>query len=206
VTVALILLSLAALCLGVFGWLWLAMGFRRGGWRGGLGMAALQLSGLCLLWGLLHGAPMVGLYKAVLPVLAVPDLVQLAGFRGFLAEVMWPALPWAAGVLALALAWRDTRPWAPGLAAAALMVGALVLGEGVSQRFMCAGAAEAGLIGLQRIPFAESLSRNGPAGYHALARDSGGRAWGWSYRAMAWYALPVAGPSAFGLAPFDCPN
>lgn len=204
---ALLILSLLALCLGIFGWLWLAGGALRGGWRGGLGIAALQASSLCLIWGFVKGAPLVGLYTALFPPLALFDVVSLADHGTFLAKVLAKAAPWGAGVLALGLLWRPIRPWAPGLGLAALILAGAPLGETVSLRLMCETAAARGLQDLRRASLSDSLagrvaeSQRQP---HALARAADGQTWGWSYREMDWEAWPEAPYPDAALRPADC--
>lgn len=198
------LAGLVALCLALFGWLWLVAGFRRGGWRGGLGIAALQLSALGLIWGLMRGMPQVAVFNAAFPPLMLVDLWHLAEFGDFLAAILIRAAPFGAVVLLGALAWRRLRPWAPGLGLAALMIAALVLGDEVSRQAMCRTAAERGLDGLRRDSLADSLARRPEFGPHGLAW-SAGRAWGWSYRRMDWQELPIEGPSPGTTRAFDCP-
>lgn len=190
-SVALILLSLAALCLGIFGWLWLCAGFRRGGWRGALGIAALQLSGLCLVYGILRGQPMAGLYTATFPPLAVAELVSLAQFPGLLGELAWKVAPYAVVVLVGCLALRFLRVWAAGLAVLAAMIAVVGLGDQVSREAMCEAAARHGLTSFQRSGFAWSLSagQETAGGVHGFANVAGRRL-GWSYRAMDWFELP----------------
>lgn len=204
---ALLLLSLLALCLGIFGWLWLAGGALRGGWRGGLGIAALQASALCLVWGFVKSAPLVGLYTALFPPLALFDLAGLADHGAFLERVLTRAAPWGAGVLLLALVWRPIRPWAPGLGLGALMAAGTILGETVSLRMMCETAAARGLADLRRASLSESLARRAdesPRLPHATARAADGQLWGWSYRDMDWEVWPDAAIADAALAPADC--
>ena len=190
-TVALILLSLAALCLGTFGWLWLCAGFRRGGLRGALGVAALQVSGLCLVYGILRGQPMAGLYTATFPPLAVVELVSLAQFPQLLADLAGKVAPYAAAVLVGCLALRPLRVWAPGLGVLAAMIAVVVLGDQVSRDAMCQAAARHGLTSFQRSGFAWSLSAGQEtAGTVHGFGEVGGRRLGWSYRAMDWFELP----------------
>lgn len=191
-TVALILLSLAALCFGIFGWLWLCAGFRRGGVRGGLGLAALQVSGLCLAYGVLRGQPMAGLFMASFPPLAAVVPVELAPFSRLISVLGWQVAPWAAAVLLVALALRPLRVWAPGLTLLAALVGGALLGEQVSETAMCQAAARRGVDRFQRDGFAASLTkgREPPVTVHGFA-ETGGTRLGWSYRLMDWYELPA---------------
>lgn len=196
---------LVALCLALFGWLWLVAGFRQGGWRGGMGMAALQLSALGLIWGLMRGTPQVAVFNAAFPPLMLVDLWRLSEFRDFLAALLARAAPIGLLVLLAALALRRLRPWAPGLGLGALMIAALVLGDEVSRRAMCQAAAERGLENLRRDTLADSLARVPQLGPHGLAQG-GGLAWGWSYRQMDWQALPIEGPAPGTTLAFDCPE
>ena len=190
-SVALILLSLAALCAATFGWLWLCAGFRQDGLRGALGLAALQVSGLCLVYGLLRGQPLVGIYTAVLPPLALAELVTLARFESLLASLAWAAAPFAAAVLLAGLALRRTRVWAPGLAGVTGLIAVMLLGDQIGQKAMCEAAAKHGIDGFQRNGFVWSLTiEPGSRGVvHGLA-DVDDRRLGWSYRQMDWYDLP----------------
>lgn len=179
----------------------------RPGWRGGGGKAALQVSALALIWGVMQGSPILGVFRALLPPLLLPDIVHLAGFGGFLASVLGKAWPWALGALALALAWRPLRAWAPGLALSVLMLAGLVLGEEASRLAMCDAARAQGLAGVERAGLSESLARMTDAdlrGLHGLARAPDGGLWGWSYRQMTWVALPAELSVTGALAPADC--
>lgn len=205
--IGLILLSLVALCLGVFGWLWLAGGALRDGWRGLAGAVALQISGLCLLWGLLAGQPLKGLYQAMFPPLAVVDLASLSGMRGFLALLLWQAAPYGLAALALALAWKPLRRWAPGIALSALMVAGLVLGEGSSRGLLCDSAAARGLRDVRAAGLSQSLALRGETilrPLHGLAMATDGARWGWSYGLMDWFPLPETLTFTGGLEALDC--
>ena len=191
-SVALILFSLTALCLGTFGWLWLSAGLRHTGWRGVAGRLAVQVSGLCLLWGVLRGQPTYGLFMAMFPPVSVVPLVQLVPFGDFASRLMWAVAPVAGGVLTLCLVIPGLRIWALGLTVLAAMATGLVVGEGASQVAMCETAAQRGLGSFQRNGLMWSLA-NAPSEYqfglHALATD-GDRTLGWSYQAMDWYVVP----------------
>lgn len=206
-TVGLILLSLAALCLGIFGWLWLCAGFRRGGLRGAFGTAALQVSGLCLVYGILRGQPMAGLFTAAFPPLAVAELVALSQFPRLLGELAWQVAPYAAVVLVACLALRSMRVWAPGLAVLAAMIAAVVLGEQVSRDAMCQAATRHGLTSFQRNGFAWGLSagQEMAGAVHGFG-DVGGRRLGWSYRGMDWYEVPRDSVIVAPETPVDCPG
>ena len=190
-SMALILLSLAALCLAVFGWLWLCAGFRRTGARGALGVAAVQVSGLCLAYGVLRGQPLVGVYTASFPPLALIELASLAQFPGLLADLARLVVPWAAVVAVIGLVLRPLRVWAPGLTVLAAMIGVAVSGDRVSQSAMCQAAASRGIDQFQRNSFTWSLteSQGSQGALHGFAEADGQRL-GWSYRSMDWYALP----------------
>ena len=196
-SIGLILLSLAVLFLGMSGWLWLCAGFRRGGLRGALGLAAVQVSGLCLACGILRGQPLAGLYTAAFPPLAAVQLVALAQPPGLLAALLWRGLPYAAAVLVAGLAVRRLRVWTPLLAGLALMIAAALSGDQVSKEAMCRAAAARGIHQFQRNSFASSLTA-GPGtqgAVHALA-TAGERRLRWSYRLMDWYPLPDGVPVA----------
>ena len=190
-SVVLILLSLVALFAGIFGWLWLCAGVRGSGWRRVLGIAALQVSGLCLAYGVLRGQPMAGVFRALFPPLALADVAGLVEYPQLLAALVWPVAPWAVAVLVVALALRPLRLWAPGLALLAALVGGVVLGDQVSVKAMCLAAVGRGFEQVQRTGFAESLARGRevPGALHGFA-EVGGQRLGWSYRRMDWYVVP----------------
>ena len=192
----LILLSLAALCLGIFGWLWVCAGFRRGGWRGAAGIAALQVSGLSLAYGVMRGQPLTGLYMAMFPPLALAQGMAVTQFPALLTLLVRAVALWAAAaaVLVLALAIRPLRVWAPGLALASALVGGVVLGDRIVEDAMCQAAARRGINAFNRMGFAESLTRDWerPLTPHAMA-ETGAMRLGWSYRMMDWYELPAGG-------------
>lgn len=203
----LILATLVALCLGIAGWLWLAGGALRGGWRGALGIAALQASGLCLIWGMVKGAPLVGLYTALFPPLALFDLARLSDLGAFLAPVLGVIWPWGLGALAAALLWRPLRPWAPGLGLAGLMLAGAALSEGVSVRLMCEAARTRGLSELRRVTVLESLSfaaRGEARPVHGLAKGPDGAIWAWSYGSADWFPLPPEVNLTGAPQPFTC--
>jgi hypothetical protein len=191
-SVALILLSLAALCLGSFGWLWLCAGLRREGARGVAGRLAVQVSGLCLIYGLMRGQPMNGLFIAMFPPLAVIPVVQLVQFGEFAGQVLRSAAPYAGAVLVIFLAVRRLRVWAVGAAGVALLLAGVILGDGISRAAMCEAAAAQGFASFQRNGLMWSLA-NAPREFqfdlHAKA-EAGGQVLGWSYSAMGWYAVP----------------
>jgi hypothetical protein len=191
VTVILILLSLAALCLGIFGWLWLCAGFRRGGLRGALGIAAVQISGLCLAYGVLRGMPMLGLFTAMFPPLALPHVLVLGEFPALIALVLGKVVILAGTVLGLALMLRPLRVWAPGLALLAALIGGAVMGDAGVERAMCEVGAKRGFTAFSRMGFADSMTADpaSPATAHGEAEAQGQR-FGWSYRLMDWYVLP----------------
>ena len=95
------LVGLALICLGIFGWLWLCARFRRGGWRGLVGTLALQASAICLVYGLLRGQPLMGLFTAMFPPLAVVEVVRAARYLPFLRDLVWGVAPYACVVLVL---------------------------------------------------------------------------------------------------------
>jgi hypothetical protein len=206
-SVALILLSLAALFLGTFGWLWLCAGLRRDGWRGVVGRLAVQVSGLGLIYGFMRGQPMDGLFLAMFPPLGVIPLVQLVEFRAFASQVLWAAVPYAGAVLVVFLAVRQLRVWAIGAAGVALLVAGVILGDGISRAAMCEAAAARGLASFQRNGLMWSLA-NAPQEFqfdlHARV-EAGGQVLGWSYSTMDWYVVPDAAVQNVGSGPtVDC--
>jgi hypothetical protein len=206
-SVALILLSLAALCLGTFGWLWLCAGLRREGWRGLVGRLAVQVSALCLIYGLMRGQPMSGLFIAMFPPLAVIPVVQLMPFGVFAGQVLAAAAPYAGAVLVVFLAVGRLRVWAPGAAGVALLLAGAILGDGISKAAMCDAAAAEGFASFQRNGLMWSLA-NAPQEFqfdlHARA-EAGGQVLGWSYSEMGWYVVPAGAAQNVGSgAMTDC--
>lgn len=206
-SVALILLSLAALCLATFGWLWLCAGLRRDGWRGVVGRLAVQVSGLCLAYGLLRGQPTTALFTAMFPPLAVIPVVQLVPFGAFAAQVLVAAAPYAGAVLVVFLAVRQLRVWAIGAAGVALLVAGVILGDGISRVAMCEAAAAQGFASFQRNGLMWSLA-NAPQEFqfdlHAKA-EKDGQVLGWSYAGMGWYMVPDrAAPNVQSGTGFTC--
>lgn len=191
-TIVLILGSLALLCLGIFAWLWLCAGFRRGGWRGVAGIGALQISGLFLVYGILRGQPMAGLFMASFPPVGLVFVQEIWHFPALLRVLAGVVALWAAAVLLLSLAVRVVRVWAPGLALLTALVGAVVLGDHAIETAMCRAASERGIAAFTRMHFADSLTmgREHFIGPHALA-NVGMVRMGWSYRQMDWYVLPA---------------
>ena len=191
-SVALILLSLAALFLGICGWLWLCAGLRRDGWRGVAGRLAVQVSGLLLAYGLLRGQPTNGLFMAMFPPLGVISVVQLLPFEQFAGQVLRAAAPYAGAVLVIFLAVGRLRVWAIGAAGVVLLGAGVILGDGISRAAMCDAAAARGVASFQRNGLMWSLA-NAPQdfqfGLHAMAL-SGGQVLGWSYAEMGWYVVP----------------
>lgn len=183
---------MALICLGIFGWLWLCAGFRYGGWRGVVGTIALQISAVCLVFGLLRGQPLVGLFTAMFPPLAVAELAQTRPFLPFLRLLAWGVFPYAGVVLVLCLAYRPLRAWSLGIAAGVGLAAALFVGEHISQTAMCAAAAKRGFEQFDRSSFASSVAdapQRSQFEVHAKAEVSG-QTLGWSYRAMDWYVIP----------------
>jgi hypothetical protein len=191
-TTGLILLLLAALLLGISGWLWLCAGFRRGGWRGGLGVVALQISAVCLIYGLLRGQPMAGLFTALFPPLVLAEIADLVRFRPFLHDLGWGMAPYATAGLMASLVIRPLRMWSLALMGVAAMGAAVLVGDQISQAAMCQTAAKRGFDRFDRSSFAASLAfapQEFQFDLHARAEDSG-QVLGWSYSTMDWYVIP----------------
>ncbi len=194
--------SMLVLCIGVAGWLWVCAGLRRSGWRGVAGRLAVQVSALCLAYGVLRGQPMPGLFMALFPPLAVVFNAQLAGFGAFLVPLAWAVLPYAAGVAVVALALRPLRPWASGLAGLAAVIAVPFVGEPISRAAMCKAAALQGFDSFRRLSLADSLA-SGSVEPHAIA-EVGGQAMGWSYLSMDWYRVPAGGDVRIMAEPYSC--
>ena len=206
--IGLILGGMALICLGIFGWLWLCAGFRYGGWRGVLGTMALQVSAVCLVYGLLRGQPLVALFTAMFPPLAVVQIAYALQFLTFLQPLAWGVAPYAGVVLALCLAYGPLRKWSVGIALVTALVAVPFVGDVISQRALCAAAAKRGVNHFERTTFASSLA-DAPRALqfevHAKA-ETNGQALGWSFRAMEWYVIPPeAVANVTGGDPFTCP-
>ncbi|MEO8241724.1 MAG: hypothetical protein ABI832_05385 [bacterium] len=207
-SVALILLSLAALFGGICGWLWLCAQFRAPGWRGVFGRLALQVSAVCLVYGVIRGQPLNGLFMAAFPVLAVPELIRLSMFRLFLAEIAWPVMGAAALGLGIALAVPRLRDWTLGLTLLAASLVAVGQGERVSRAAMCQTALAHGFSSFDRNSLFTSLAaapREFQFDLHGLANVPG-QVLGWSYRDMDWYVIPAdTVPNVAGGESYVCP-
>lgn len=204
-SVALILLSLAALCLGTFGWLFLCAGLRRDGWRGVVGRLAVQVSLLVLIYGVLRGQPVNGIFMAVFSPLAVVQVVNLLPQAEFAGRVLWAAAPYGVAALVACLIIGRLRIWAPGVAGVVLLVAAVIAGEGISREAMCSTAR--GFDSFARNGLMWSLA-NAPRDWqfdvHALA-EVDGQVLGWSYATMDWYAMPETASVGSGEV-FTCPK
>lgn len=206
---ALILLTLAALGLGTLGWLVICAGFRREGWRGTAGRLAVQVSLLVLIYALLRGQPVNGVFMAMFAPLAVVQLVQLVPFGEFAGRLLWAALPFAGVALLVCLSVARLRMWTPVVAGSVTLVAAVIAGEGISKAAMCEAAARRGFDSFARHGVLWSLT-NAPQefqhGLHALA-EAGGQVLGWSYADMDWYAVPDRAVANVGSgAAFTCPD
>lgn len=200
----LILGGLALTCAAIFGWLWLCVGVRATGWRGVLGKVALQLSAVCLIYGVLRGQPIQGLFLASFPPLALADFAGFLRFRTFLSAVVWGVLPYAAVALGASMIWRPLRVWALGVTLSASLVAALFVGDRVSQIAMCQTAASHGVTRFQRNSFLTSLSqtpRDIQITQHAAIAT---QRLGWSYSAMDWYVIPASVQGFDAGAAFSC--
>jgi len=201
----LILGGLALTCLGIFGWLWLCAGFRAGGWRGVLGHFALQLSALGLVYGVLRGQPINGLFLASFPPLALVDLAGFLRFGTFVGAVAWGVLPYGVAALAISLIWRPLRPWALGVTLLGSLTAAVFVGDRLSQAAMCQTAAAHGVTSFQRNSFMTSLAetpREFQFTLHAALPD---QRLGWSYSAMEWYPIPASVQRFAAGEAFSCP-
>lgn len=189
---ALILAGLALTCLGIFGWMWLCGGVRNPGWRSGAGAIALQLSGLCMIYGFVRGQPLNGVFLAAFPPFALTELVKASRFLPFLTDVAWRVVPYVAPVGALCLILRPLRCWAFGLTLATALIAAVFLGDTVSHLAMCKSAALRGFDSFERNSLAWSLA-NAPREWqpeiHARVALNG-QTLGWSYGAQDWYVIP----------------
>ena len=206
-TVVLILTGLAVTCLFMFGWFSLLAGFRRGGRLGAFGIAAVQISGLCLAYGTVRGQPMGGLFMAAFPPLALVKLAEAARFWPFLSQLALAVAPYGAIALLAALAAPRLRVWSPGLALLAALVAAVFVGDHVSKDAMCKAAARRGFATFARNSFSWSLADSGQApvlDLHALRHLNNDR-WGWSYRDLDWYAISPETLPVRGGEEFTCP-
>lgn len=206
--IGLILGGMALICLGMFGWLWLCAGFRSGGCRGAAGTLALQVSAVCLVYGLLRGQPLVALFTAMFPPLAVVQVINARQFLPFLDLIARGVAPYAVVVLVFCLAYRPLRVWSVGLSLVTVLVAAPFVGDGISRQAMCEAAAKRGFDHFDRTAFASSLAdAPQPLQFevHAKAKASG-QTLAWSYRAMDWYVIPPrAVANVNGGEAFTCP-
>lgn len=200
--------GMVLICLGIFGWLWLCAGFRYGGKRGAIGTLALQMSAVCLVYGLLRGQPLVALFTAMFPPLAVVQVIYARQFLPFLGLLAWGVAPYAGAALVACLMYRPLRVWSVGLALMTALVAAPFVGDGISQRAMCAAAKKRGFDRFDRTTFASSLTdtpQDLQLQVHAKAKASG-QILAWSYRAMDWYVIPPStAPDVTGGDSFTCP-
>lgn len=203
--VGLILVGLALTCFGIFGWLWLCAGFRAGGWRGLAGHLALQLSAVALIYGVVRGQPINGVFLASFPPLALVNLAGFSNFSSFLGAVAWGVLPYAAVSLAVSLIWRPLRAWALGVTLAGSLVAAVFVGDRVSQAAMCQTAALHGVTSFQRNAFLTSLAETPRDIQITLHAALPAQRLGWSYRAMDWYPIPVSVQGFDAGEAFSCP-
>ena len=204
----LILGGLVLLCLLIFGWLWLCAGFRDSGWRGVVGKLALQLSAVCLVYGMLRGQPLLALFSALFPPLAVVEVVRSEPFFPFIRLIVWGVAPYAGLALAVSLAIGSLRVWGLGITLIVALLAGLIVGDAVSQTAMCAAAAKRGFDRFDRSSFAASLA-DAPQPFqldlHAKAVMSG-QSLGWSYRTMDWYVIPpTVVQNVAGGGPYTCP-
>lgn len=204
---ALILAGLVLTCLGIFGWLWLAGGVLRPGWRGTLGALALQLSGLCFVYGLARGEPLGAVLMAAFPPLAMVPSLTFGRFGAFLTDLAWQVAPYAGVALLVSLTLRTLRLWSLGLTLMTALLGALSLGDGISQSAMCAAAAKRGVHSFDRNAFGWSMANSHQdiqVELHAAIR-SRGQPLGWSYATLDWYPIPGSVKGFSAGAPFTCP-
>lgn len=205
---ALLLVGLVLICVFIFGWLWLCAGYRKGGWRGVVGKGALQLSAVCLIYGIVRGQPLNGLFFAVLPPLSWTEVAKARKFLPFLTVVAWRTAPYAAAGFVAGLVIRPLRVWTLGLTLVSTLIAVVFVGDTSSKAAMCQSAAERGFTTFDRNSFAWSLA-NTPVEWqweiHALAQ-SGGKRLGWSYRDMDWYIIPDDAAAIVTGPPFTCPK
>lgn len=205
---ALILAGLALTCLGIFGWLWLCGGVQNPGWRGLAGKLALQLSALCLIYGLIRGQPLNGVFLAMFPPLVLAEVAKARDFLPFLIQVAWRVAPYAAAALGVCLVVRPLRALAPGLTLCMALIVAVFVGDTVSQTTMCKAATKRGFTAFQRNAFDWSLA-NSPREWqweiHARAVVDG-QPLGWSYRELDWYAIPKGVSDGVSGPIFTCPS
>ena len=203
-----LLLSTIGVFLAITGWLWLCAGFQKAGWRRTMGGLALQLSAICLLYGLLRGQPMVGVFTALFPPLGVVEVMRAGHYLAFLSDLATGVAPYALAMLVLCLAWRPLRRWSLVLTSAVAMLAALFVGDQISQAAMCATAAKRGFDHFDRTSFANSLTfARGPNQFNIHAKaQSGGQTLSWTYSAMDWNLLPTTvAQNVRADQPFTCP-
>lgn len=188
----LILAGLALSCLAIFSWMWLCSGVLREGLRGQVARAALQISGLCLVYGMLRGELLGAVFLAGFPPLVLADLLRAGPFLAFLTDLAWRVLPVAAVALAVTLGVRGLRRWSLGLTGGAALLASVFLGDQLAEAAMCKAAAARGFDSFALNSFGWSLA-NVPQEFqfelHALAAVEERRL-GWSYRLQDWYPIP----------------
>ncbi len=124
-----LILGSVGLFVGISGWLLLCGGASKPGWRGVCGALALQISAVCLIYGVLRGSPDNGLFMALFPPLEVVELAQFGRYTRFMTLLAAGIAPYAVVVLVLCLAWRPLRRWSLVLTATAAMAAALFVGD-----------------------------------------------------------------------------
>lgn len=198
--------GMVALMVAVAGWFWLCMGSVREGRRQAFGSLALLVSALAFVFGCLRGGLSVGLMMAAFPPLLMLEMPKVNQFWGFVAQPLLMGALVAGGTLVFCLAMRPLRTWALVIALLAGLGAAAFVGERVSKAAMCQQAAALGITEFRRNTLLWSLA-NTPREFqfeiHALATTGKGRL-GWSYREMAWYAVPVDAAVDVVAPLFDC--
>lgn len=198
-----ILLSLVAVLVAISGWLWLCAGFHRAGWRGLAGTLALQLSGVCLAYGVIRGQPMSGVFTAALPPLAAAQVIGFVPFQAFLSAVARGVAPFAGGALVLCLIVPRLRVWSLGVTLMVALIAALFVGDRVSLAAMCQAATARGFTEFQRNSFMWSVANTPQEPQFELhaAAQVGEQRMGWSYAQMDWYVIPQSAAQNVGSGP-----
>lgn len=189
-------------------WLWMCRGVAGEGLRRLFGALAIQISAVVFVFGLITGQGVSAVLFALAPPFA---LVLFQTFQWFHLLVEQIALPaGVAGLLVLVafLAVPRLRVWSVAPSFLAMLATAIVVGEGVSQRAMCAKAEALGITEFKRNSLLWSLF-NAPREFqfevHAKA-EMAGRRLAWSYREMDWYDVPANALADVFAPAFDCPG
>lgn len=204
-----LLIGAALYLLGAGFWIWLCIGALGSDRRRLIGLIAVQISALCLVYGAIRGAVFGGVLGAAFAPAAVYfSILDIIEFHTFAAMVAVWVAPFTLLVFAGCLALPRLRVWSLAVSILCGFAATMFVGEWVSKAAMCHAAIAAGIPEFRRNSFGWSL-RNAPAEFqfeiHAVA-ISGKKRFGWSYGDMAWYEVSLDTTADVNAAPTDCPR